>query len=543
MILAFCLAYSMCFAATDLDAVDWAHIEARGEKHRRALLACRRYAEGWMEFADPVSGLLPRRLRKDFYWNAQDCAADNYPFLVLSSFFTRRDWFTTRMVKILETEQRLCNRKGVLPDDYIFQTRTWPEREPDRDALIFGASEYAKDGLLTLLERFGDTPWYHRLLGLHDAIWKEAYIETEVGMLPSTSHEVAGNLLQVAARLYQRTGMPQYREQAFRLGDYFLLHHHPAHEQKLFLQDHGCEIINGLSEAYFLAAQTDPARHQQWKEPMHALIDAVLRTGRNEDGLLYAVINPAEGTVVASDLTDNWGYDYFAIYTVGLVDQEPRYLEATAEVMAHIERYGDYFWQNNSADGIADSLEGGITLFRHQPDEGAARWIEAMAERLLRCQRDTGIFEGWYGDGNSARTLLMYALYLSQGCWVEPWRADVRVGAVLGPEGTLYVSVAADWPWSGRLCFDTPRHVEILNLPYDYPRLNQWPEWFTLPKEGRFSVVGDVNGEYEAEQLRRDGLPVTIEDKPLHFAVFREQKETTKNSANRPEESTGAANE
>src|SRR5690606_31202713 len=51
-------------------------------------IRCENYMEAWLAEADPETKLVPRRLSgpdKDI-WNAQDCAADNYPFLVLTSF-------------------------------------------------------------------------------------------------------------------------------------------------------------------------------------------------------------------------------------------------------------------------------------------------------------------------------------------------------------------------------------------------------------------------------------------------------------------------
>ena len=52
----------------------------------------------------------------------------------------------------------------------------------------------------------------------------------------------------------------------------------------------------------------------------------------------------------------------------------------------------------------------------------------------------------------------MYALWKTQGTSVQPWRADVRFGAVRKGE-TLTVVLVADEPWKGRLVFDRPRHL------------------------------------------------------------------------------------
>ena len=67
---------------------------------------------------------------------------------------------------------------------------------------------------------------------------------------------------------------------------------------------------------------------------------------------------------------------------------------------------------------------------------------------------------------------------------VQPWRADVRFGAVRDA-GTLYLCVTADQPWEGRLVFDRPRHKLLMHLPLDYTRINQFPEWFTAQADTR----------------------------------------------------------
>jgi len=105
-------------------------------------------------------------------------------------------------------------------------------------------------------------------------------------------------------------------------------------------------------------------------------------------------------------------------------------------------------------------------------------------------QKSTGIIEGWHGDGNFARTSLMFSLWKTQGLHIEPWREDVHLGAVQD-QGRLCVSVSADKPWSGKLYFDRPRHRLHMKLPMDYPRINQFPEWFTVDPLQTYTV-GDL---------------------------------------------------
>jgi hypothetical protein len=112
-------------------------------------------------------------------------------------------------------------------------------------------------------------------------------------------------------------------------------------------------------------------------------------------------------------------------------------------------------------------------------------------------QKPDGIIEGWHGDGNFARTSLMYALWKTQGLHLDPWRADVKLGAALD-NGRLYIVVQAESPWRGKLIFDRPRHRTQMHMPVDYPRINQFPEWFTVEEQKRYLVK---NVEAKKEQI------------------------------------------
>jgi hypothetical protein len=488
----------------------WDAAAKNGEQARRAFLSCWRFGQGWLQHADPASGLIPRNVRGDsFYWNAKDAAADNYPFLVLATFFTDKALFEGRMRDMLEAEQRLTNRVDRLPDDFLFETQAFRTPEPKMPDLIFGASEYIKDGLLPLTEWLGPSPWSERMIGLMDDIWKHAEVDTEVGRIPAASHEVCGDLLQGLSRLYWMTGQEVYKDRAFQLAEYFFTHHSPVEAETLQLDDHGCEVIGGLSEAYFLAAQRDPERRQRWQAPMHRILDRILEVGRDERGLLYNRINPVTGEILSDDRTDNWGYNYNAFLVVDQLDGVPRFREAVEHVLKNLPAAKDYPWEGGGADGYADSLEGGLNLINRLPVPEAIEWADYTADLLLAKQRDTGVIEGWHGDGNFARTALMYGLWKTQGAYVEPWRADLRLGAVRGEDGSTHFVLSADWPWQGKLRFDIPRHAENLHMPADYPRLNQFPEWFTVAAVQTFESDG---GDIAAADLRR-GLDVAVDPK------------------------------
>jgi hypothetical protein len=86
---------------------------------------------------------------------------------------------------------------------------------------------------------------------------------------------------------------------------------------------------------------------------------------------------------------------------------------------------------------------------------------------------------------------------------VVPLWADVRLGAVREGE-RLQLVVSAEQSWEGRLVFDVPRHKVVMKLPVDYPRINQFPEWFTVEAERRYGVTtaGDGSEVVNGKNLR-----------------------------------------
>jgi hypothetical protein len=455
-----------------------------------ALFRCRRYVDGWLAHADPASGLIPRNFGESRdYWNGRDSAADNYPFMVLTASITDRPLLEGRLLEMLRTETRLTSRLGRLPDDYSFSKKGWRREKLDLDEIIFDGAEYVKDGLLYIAEWMGACPWSERMVGIVDDIWKYAPIDTPYGKIPTLNLEVCGDLLQASSRLYWFTGERKYLDWAVRLGDYYLLGtNHPTRDLKqLRLIDHGCEVVNGLTELYVAVSSALPQKQREYRQPMHEMFDCILEKGRNPDGLLYSWFNPKTGAH-SKDLCDTWGYDYDGFYTMWLLDRTPAYREAVRKALGNLKgKYVGACWADTSADGFADSIEGAINLINREPVESAADWIDSQTRLMWAFQKADGVIEGWHGDGNFARTSLMYALWKTQGATVQPWRADVRFGAVRDG-GTVYLSLIADQPWEGRLVFDQPRSKLLMHLPFDYTRINQFPEWFTAEADARYQV-------------------------------------------------------
>ena len=488
--------------------------EVNSRQAAEAFFRSRRFIDGWLKQADEKTGLIPRNLdRNRDFWNAKDAAADNYPFMVITSEMTDRPLFEGRMLDMLRTETRLTCRIGRMPDDWSFTKQDFVDAEPNLGKIIFGSSEYCKDGLLAVTEWLGPCPWTDRMLGILDDLWQHAPIETPEGKIPSTSTEINGEMLQVLCRAYWMTGDKKYLQYALRIGDYYLLGtHHPTRDtDNLRLIAHGGEILSGLCELYVTVHFADPQKKEMYRKPLHEMLDRILQVGTNQHGMVYTSINPKTG---AHDrrICDTWGYTYNGYYSVYLVDKTEGYRRAVLKALGNMnEHYRDYGWEGGSNDGYADSIESALNLYNREAVPSVAEWVDHEIRYMFRRQRPDGVIEGWHGDGNSARTWLLYALWKTQGLTARPWRADLRFGAVrFGDE--LLIHLAADEPWDGRLIFDVPRHRAYLKLPIDYPRLNQFPEWFTAEAGKQYTVrnlPGDSHRELTGRQLRA-GVPVTL---------------------------------
>jgi hypothetical protein len=179
-------------------------------------------------------------------------------------------------------------------------------------------------------------------------------------------------------------------------------------------------------------------------------------------------------------------------------------LRATSEVRFHK-------WENGDMDGYADTLESALYLLRYLDDPEATRWVDEQIGVLYGFQRDSGAVTDENIDGNYIRTTMLYGRWLTQSTRVEPWQPTVSLGAV-ADGSCLQVHLHAAQSWEGRLLFDTPRHRQNFGLPLDYPRLNQWQEWWTVEPGQRYAVaLPDGSGtDLDGDQLAA-GLPLRIE--------------------------------
>jgi hypothetical protein len=476
------------------------------------------YLHGWSAKRIAPSELIPKN---DEYqvWEPKNAAADNYTFMVLTAALLEPTAFHGPLLDMLAAEKRITSRSlrpgepAVLPDDFDLTTNQFYFPQTDVYRVTYGSAEYAKDGLMPISEWLGPrTPWFERMTEMIDFIWekhcagesfqRQPIVQADVDPNSTGNVEAHGEMLQVLPRLYWQTGDPKYLEWATRLGDHYLLgNRHPTRDfTNLRLRDHGSEVVSGLTELYATLSFTDPAKAATYRAPIHEMLDRILEVGRNDDGLFINEIDPRTGAIVENGVADTFGYVYNAFYTVWQIDRNSpdeatrrhveRYRDEVRQSLANLDqpKYRNFRWERDQADGYADAIEGALNLYNREQDiPGLANWIDSESQVMWNMQQPSGLINEGHPDGNFARTTLMVALWKTRGVWTDAWRPDLRFGATeVGPG--LLVVLTADSPWTGKLRFDLPRHKEYLHLPIDWARINQFPEWFVVDPEKRYTV-------------------------------------------------------
>jgi len=509
--------------------------DENGLQFAKAAAAMRKLMLAWLAEADPRTGLLPERIPglrglKDGdtrrRYTPHNSGADLYPYLVLTAELTDGKLYRGRMLEMLRNEIRYATAADAMPADLDFQTGRAGEMS------LFGAAEYAKDGLLAVTELLGRTPWFFRMADLTAGIMKHAPVDTRWGTLPGTGAEINGDVLQVLARLIPMTGEERYRQWARGIADAYIHEVLPGcgglpcmnwdfsarrGDGRVQLRDHGNEMVAGLALIYALEHAAGSERASLYRPVVERMLRRILESA-NQDGMLFDAIEADSLRPVRQRLSDNWGYLYGAMYTYYQVTGDTRYRDAVRHVLSRLGNYRNYDWENGSFDGLADSIESALYLVNREPSADAGRWIDAEMEALLGRQLPSGMIEHWYGEGNFNRTVYLYALAKSQGCRPDRWVPGLQVGAVRIGE-MLHLSL--DRPAVIR--FDFARHRRVLQLSANYVRLNEFPEWFTVEENRRYRLTGPAG----ADMVRRgaeliQGVPLEAGNwliDPIHSKV------------------------
>jgi hypothetical protein len=483
----------------------FARARENGRQFDRMAAAMERVLKAWLAHADERTLLLPDRVpggsrglkpgdTKRLY-TPHNSGADLYPYLILTAHLTDPDLYRGRMMEMLRNEVRYTTAQDSIPGN--LEMTTGELGLPS----LFGAGEYAKDGLLAVTEYLGRTPWFHRMVDMTADAMSRAPVPSRFGNLPASDAELNGDYLQTLVRLAAMTGERRFLEWARRIGDAYILEVLPgnyglpaskwdfekhAGDGRLQLRDHGNETVVGLSLLFAFENYHGTPRAATYRPVIAKMLDRIVESA-NPDGLLYNAIDAGTLKPLHKGLSDNWGYVYGAVYTFYQCTGEEKYRDAVRKVLRNLPKYRNYAWEGTSFDGYADSIESALYLVAREPVPEALDWIESETAVMAAMQQPDGHLENWYGEGNFNRTLLLYILYKSQGCRPDRWLPGVRIGAVRSGD-RLYLGVDAPATWKGRVQFDFARHRRVLNFDKNYVRLNEFPEWYTVDENTLYRV-------------------------------------------------------
>lgn len=463
----------------------------------------------WINRRNSKTRLYGQHTRADAnVWNYRNTAADFFCFH-LHAAMRLNPVVMPSLIESLDAESALRTPQGLCTP---INAETGEPLTVDHDELMFGTSEYCKDGLLSIYERHGNELIGKRLITLLNVLIAESRHPTRYGAIPGGGAEINGNLLQLCGRLSFATGDPAYADFAGRIADAVIHQSMPANyglppkfhdyvndkviDPAIKLKDHGNEILLGLAEAYALAVskRDDPVwsdRAGRWTEPLANMYQLILDHGTDADGLLVATLEPGPSgpRITTGRLCDNWGYILSgALLYVdagrrhgGMPEPRLRAIEARVEALIGniLKRTPSRPW-DGSMDAEADAVESALYIANFLPKyrHDLLRWVDHQIALMYSQQTANGLAGGNYLDGNFIRTSLMYADARSGGWQIVPWRADVEVGFAVQPGGPAHLVVTSDAPYTGTLVPDSDRHRTLVRLPWNWPRLNSWPEWY-----------------------------------------------------------------
>ena len=521
-----------------------AEARLRGERFDRAVAAMERLLRVWLTHADARTLLLPDRIpgpgsglqpgEDPRIYTPHNSGADLYPYLILTAELTDPELYRGRMMEMLRNEIRYTSTTASIPGNLTLPTGALGPPS------MFGAGEYAKDGLLTVTEYLGRTPGYARMVDMIADAMEHGPVDSRFGKLPASDAETNGDYLQVLARLGNMTGDQRFVDWARRIADAYLEEVIPGShgvpsgqwdftthtgDQRLRLRDHGNELVVGLVLQYANEQRWKTPRAEAWRPAIARMLDRILESA-NPDGMLYDVVDTETLKPQRQQLSDNWGYIYGAVYTFYQCTGETKYRDAVLKALRGLPKYRRYVWEPRpndpqltlgSFDGYADTIESAIYLVAREPVPEALEWIESETQVLLGMQRPDGHIEYWYGEGNFNRTVMLYALMQSRGVRPARWQPGVRVGAV--QDGArLHLNLAL--PPAVRettVRFDYARHRRVLNLDRNYVRLNEFPEWFVVDENSLYRVRSAADAGVDAGQVRLGseliaGIPLSAGD-------------------------------
>ena len=156
--------------------------------------------------------------RRIGYFSYGDVGADLYPFLAIAT----QHLLPQRYPEILATLSAERGLTAGFPHDVWIDTLR-PVDQPFEKQMLNNV-EYAKDGLLPMLELLGPEPWLPRMREIVDDVHDQSRVPTPAGAIPSDAAEVNGSLLQVLARLSWSHDDPRDLAMGRRIASAYLDH-------------------------------------------------------------------------------------------------------------------------------------------------------------------------------------------------------------------------------------------------------------------------------------------------------------------------------
>jgi hypothetical protein len=522
---------------------------------QEALIRARGVHDAWLRRREPQTKLYAQGADRPTEWNFRNAAADFFSFHLHAGLLLNPDGMDS-LKETLEAEAKLRTPEGLcIP----VVAATGKPIDVDHDELLFGSSEYAKDGLLSLYERHGRQLIGQRMLAIVDAIIAQSKHASRFGPLPGTGAEINGNLLQLCGRLSYAEQRPDYADFAARIADAMVQQAMAANhglppkfydyssdkviDPTLKLKDHGNEAVLGLAEAYAMAVdrRADPAwdkRAQTWEPALARMFDLILAHGVNEQGLLVGTMHPSPPRPDAEKLCDNWGYVLSG--AILFTDAARRYgkldAQRIAAIDAAVERVARAVFDKpigltwgGGMDSEADAVESALYVAAYRPAlrEQALGWADRQITLLYKDQDPDGTAVGMYLDGNFIRTSLLYADARTGGWRVDPWRSDVLVGFATDANGSGALTVWCDQPYAGTLRPPQPRHRTIMKLPWDWARLNSWPEWDVPTADTATITAASGVALTPGPASLPEAIPLTLPANGAVSIAFRRSRPTT----------------
>ena len=486
-----------------------------GTAQVHALLAREAYARAravhraWMRHRNETTGLISRGAA-GHSWTYRDVGADLFGHKLNAALLLGTE-HADALLGTLEAERAISGPDGLCrnADARTGRPLAWQGRR----SRMFGSAEYAKDGLLPVVEMHGHPAVLARLLEVVGAITEHSDHQSRYGTIPDSRSEVNGEMLQVLCRLYFATGDERHARAASAIAEAAIGQMLPSNNglpakeydyeadraERAFVQirDHGNELMVGLSEAYAMAVALAElgesewaARADRWAEPLMLMYETLFEHGRNSEGLIVNQMDPFTLDALDARASDNWGYvlcgaELFvqASERHGAIGEE-RLRAIREQIVSTVDavlRTDGLAWEGAHQDGYADSIESALyaaAYIRGVDRRSINRWVDRQIAALFHKQRSDGFVDEQYLDGNFIRTSLLYGMMRSGGWMPEPWAPNVGIGyeRIDDTRAILVVQAGSDG-WTGTIVPDRERHRHILRLPWDWPRINSWPEW------------------------------------------------------------------